>query len=169
MTTKTNYECILLKTKDKRKFFTFKRNLNYLIEFTNFFKAEIEFVKLESGEVLDLEELASAISNPDYSADYGFDKLKNAKTIQIGSDLWKEDKKKKSRKERIRRAGIIRNHIRKEFEKGNKVELSKVKSRYKRYELSSACFSSHISTVKKQMEKQGFYIKKVGAGKYIKM
>lgn len=169
MLAKKNYNCILLKTKDKRKFFTFKNNLNSLIEFTNFFNAEIKFVKLKEGEVLELEELASAISNPEYSADSKYVELKDAVTIQIGSDLWKEDKKKKSRKERIRRAGIIRNYIRKEFEKGNKVELSKVKSRYKRYELSSACFSSHISTVKKQMEELGFYIKKVGAGKYIKM
>lgn len=165
MLTKKDHNCILLKTKDKRNFFTSEKNLNSLIEFSNFFNAEIKHVKIKKGEVLNLEELASAISNPDYSADFDYED----QSSKAESDPKMLDQKGTSRKEKIRRAAIIRNHIKKEFEKGKTVYLSKVKKRYERYELSSTCFSSHISTVKKEMEKLGFKIKKSGAGQYVKI
>jgi len=161
MLTKKDHNCILLKTKDKRNFFTSEKNLNYLIEFSNFFNAEIKHVKIKKGEVLNLEELASAISNPDYSANFEYETVESVPKVL--------DQKGVPRKEKMRRAAIIMNHIKKEFEKGKTVDLSKVKKRYERYELSSACFSSHISHVKKEMEKQGCKIKKVGGGKYVKI
>lgn len=168
MTLKKEFDCLLLKTKDKRQFFTSQKNLSSLIEFKNFFHAEIRHVKIKKGEVLNLEELASAISNPEYSANFEYED-QSERMLEVGSDPKLLGQKGVSRKEKIRRAGIIRNHIKKEFENGKTVVLSKLKSRYKRYELSSACFSSHISYVKKEMEKQGCKIKKIGGGKYVKI
>lgn len=50
--------CLLIETKDKRKFFTHEKNFIQLIEFSKAFNAEISIVKLEEGSVLELEELA---------------------------------------------------------------------------------------------------------------
>jgi hypothetical protein len=147
----------MLETKDKRRFLTSESNLNSLVEFSNVFNAELKHVNVIKGDILNLEDLASAISNPEYSSDFEV-------TEEIRKPV--EIKKTKSRKEKIRVAAVIRNHIEEEFKKGKIVDLSKVKKKYERYKLTSACFSSHISTVRKKMEKIGFKIQKSGAGKY---
>lgn len=60
-------KCILIKTKDKRQFFTHSKNCNKIIEFANTFNAEVSIVKAENPEILDLVPLASAVANAEYS------------------------------------------------------------------------------------------------------
>ena len=48
-------KCLMVETKDHRKFFTYPKNLNQLTEFYKTFGAEISVVKVEDDtEVLDL-------------------------------------------------------------------------------------------------------------------
>ena len=59
-------KCLLLETKDKRKFFTHEKNFLQLIEFSRTFNAEISVVKMEQTELLDLKDLAPAICDAHY-------------------------------------------------------------------------------------------------------
>ncbi len=60
-------KCILLRTKDKRQFFTHSKNCNKIMEFANTFNAEVSIVKAENPEILDLIPLAAALANQEYS------------------------------------------------------------------------------------------------------
>ena len=62
---KKNFKCLMLKTRDNRKYFTHEKNYDYLIEFSRTFGAEVSVVEVEEAEVLDLEELAPAICDCD--------------------------------------------------------------------------------------------------------
>ena len=64
-------KCLLIQTKDKRKFFTHEKNFVQLIEFSKTFGAEISMVKLEEGPILELKELAPAICDPSYKKRFG--------------------------------------------------------------------------------------------------
>jgi hypothetical protein len=56
----------MIKTKDRRKFFTHEKNYLPLIEFSKVFNAEISIIKAKDAEVLDLDELAPAICDANY-------------------------------------------------------------------------------------------------------
>jgi hypothetical protein len=59
-------QCLMIKTKDKRQFFTYEKHLPQLIEFSKIFNAEISVVKIDGEKILDLEELPEAICNSAY-------------------------------------------------------------------------------------------------------
>ena len=62
-----NSQCLMLKTKDQRTFFTYEKNYIPLLEFSRLFKAEISIVSVQEAEVLDLSELAPAICDVSYT------------------------------------------------------------------------------------------------------
>ncbi len=62
----TNGQCLMIKTKDKRKFFTAEENYLPLLEFSKLFKAEMSIVKVRDAEILDLEQLAPALCDANY-------------------------------------------------------------------------------------------------------
>lgn len=53
-------KCILIQTKDNRKFFTSVKNYNQLIEFAKVFDAILLKVQTEKIELMNLDELAKA-------------------------------------------------------------------------------------------------------------
>lgn len=59
-------KCLMIETVDKKRFFTHEENYNNLLEFANSFNCEISTVKLEKGEVLDLQPLATAFTCHDH-------------------------------------------------------------------------------------------------------
>ena len=59
-------ECLMLETSDKKRFFTSKKNYSKLLEFANRFNYKISTVRLEEGEILELNPLATAISTERY-------------------------------------------------------------------------------------------------------
>ena len=151
-----NNTCLLVKTKDKRKFLTHKKNLSMLEEFASTFNVEVSLVRIfkENTEVLGLEHLAPALcdSNYDTQPDY-----------ELISRLFP----KRSRSSILKNADTIKSHIRQQFQKGKNVSLKELKKRFKEnYAVTDACLCNHLSMVRKEFEDGGYLVKKTGAGVY---
>lgn len=100
-------KCLLIQTKDKRKFFTHEKNYVQLIEFSKAFNAEVSIVKLEQGVVLELEQLAPAICDPSY-------KKPNAQYEVIETKLATEGR---TRTEILKVAGKVKKYVSGEFQR----------------------------------------------------
>jgi len=148
--------CLLIETKDKRKFFTHEKNFIQLIEFSKAFNAEISIVKLEEGSVLELEELAPALCDPTY---------KKPK-VQYAIIETKMSIEGRSRAEILRIADKVKKYVNKQFQNRNTVSLKELKKRFKRYKLTDAALCNHVRRVKSELEKEGFKFLKLGAGQY---
>ena len=149
----SNIQCLMIKTKDQRKFFTYEKNYSELIEFSKLFNAEISVVKVEEVEILDLEQLAPAICNFDYQQNA------NYQILEV-----KFPKSKKLRKNILENAKKIKNYILEEFMKGQVVCLKELKNKFKM--VTEACLCNHLSQVRDELKNKGYKIAKVGGGKY---
>lgn len=151
--------CLLIETKDKRKFFTHEKNFVQLIEFSKTFNAEISTVKLENGPILELEELAPAICNPHYKKnDVPYTIVENDKSTNIS--------KKRSRNEILQIAEKVKNYLNEQFRSRNTVSLKELKNKFQKCELTDTALCNHMRRVKSELEKEGFKFLKLGAGKY---
>lgn len=148
--------CLLIETKDKRKFFTHEKNFIQLIEFSKAFNAEISIVKIEEGSILELEELAPALCDPTY---------KKSK-IQYEVIETKISTEKRSRVEILHIADKVKKYVNEQFQSRNTVSLTELKKRFKKYKLTDAALCNHVRRVKSELEKQGFKFSKLGAGQY---
>jgi hypothetical protein len=148
--------CLLIETKDKRKFLTHEKNFIQLIEFSKTFNAEISIVKLEEGSVLELEELAPAICDPSY-------KKNKIKYEVIETKMSKEGK---SRPEILKIADKVKFYIQNQFQNGKTVSLKELKTKFKKHKLSDATLCNHVRRVKQDLENKGFIFAKIGAGTY---
>ena len=149
-------KCLLIQTKDKRKFFTHEKNYVQLIEFSKTFNAEVSIVKLEQGVVLELEQLAPAICDPSY-------KKSNAQYKLIETKLATEGR---TRPEILKIASKVKKYVSDEFHKRNSVSLKELKKRFKKHKLTDAALCNHVRRVKQELEKEGFQFEKIGAGTY---
>jgi len=147
--------CLLVKTKDKRKFLTHKKNLKMLEEFANTFKAEVYLVRVfEKPEILELEKLAPAICDSTYNSKPSYEVVTRLLP-------------KRSRSSILKNAENIKRHIRKKLESGRTISLKELKTKYKEsYAVTDACLCNHLSMVRKEFEDQGRSVKKTGAGAY---
>ena len=157
MPRKRNYKCLLVKTRDKRNFFTHEKNLPELIEFSKTFGAEISVVQVKEAEVLDLVKLGTAICDTAYAPqqrpDYEILETKIPTQTRKRSRILKTSQK-------------IRDFIKNEFLKGKVVSLQTLKKRFNRHQLTSACLCNHMKVVREELEDEGYSVKKVGGGKY---
>ena len=148
-------KCLLIETKDKRKFFTQEKNFTQLIEFSKTFDASLSIVDLEEGKLLDIEELATAICDPNYKSESSYKNLKNEAKVET-----------KNRLEMLKIAETIKRYIYQQFEKRNSVSLRELKKKFKKYELSDSALCNHIRKSKLEFEKQGYKFIKVNTGEY---
>lgn len=150
---KKNYKCLMIETKDNRKFFTQEENLPELIEFSKTFGAEISVVKMnDEPEVLDLIDLATAMCS--------MTKTKVKPEFEILET--KVDKPQRNRTKILRDARKIRKYIKELLLAGEVVQLSTVAKKFKHYKLTLACFCNHLREVRKELE-----VEKIGHGKYM--
>ena len=152
-------KCLLIETKDKRKFFTHEKNFIQLIEFSKTFNAEISTVKLEEGVILELEELAPAICDP------GYKKPKTQYEV-IEARMTTDNSLLRSRSEILKIANRVKKYISDQFKNRNAVSLKQLKNKFKRYKLSDAALCNHIRRMKQELEKEGFQFTKINAGEY---
>jgi hypothetical protein len=149
-------KCLLIETKDKRKFVTHEKYLPQLIEFSKTFDATISIINAENVEILKIEDLVSVICDQNY---------KNEK-IKYEILETKIKKDTKDRREMLSSASKIQKHIRDKFLAKEIVSLKETKKKFKKLELSDAALCNHIRRVKERFEKDGFKIQKVGGGMY---
>jgi len=148
-------KCLMIELKDKRKFFTDKKNYNQLIEFSKAFDAEMSIVRTDE-EVLDLISLANSVCDDSTQIKKPSFEILEVRVPRIS----------RCRSKMRHDAKIIRRWIKKQLLKGKIVRLSDLAQRYKRYNLSLACFCNHFTAVRKQLIEEGYEIKKVKRGEY---
>jgi hypothetical protein len=153
-----NTRCLMIKTKDKRKFFTHEKNFPQLIEFSKTFKAEISLVQVVDPTILELAQLAPAICDANFVAP----PVQDCELIEIKMAV----EPRKNRGKILRLASQIKSFIQKKFLKGEVVALRDLRRRYKRYNLSVPCLSNHIARVRQELAVKGKAVERVGAGKY---
>lgn len=149
-------KCLLIETKDKRKFFTHEKNFGQLIEFSKTFNAEISVVKVEKGQLLDLEELAPAICDASYKKPTAAYQIIETKLSKSG----------RARPNILKTAEMINKYIIEQFTSRNSVSLKDLKKKFKKYGLSDPALCNHIRRAKKELEKNGLQFVKIGAGTY---
>lgn len=146
--------CLLVKTKDNRKFLTDKSNLSHLEEFANTFRPEILLVKTQDqAEILEIKELAPAFCDSTYDSNPNY---------QVISKLFP----KRTRSVILKDASKIRQFIRSTLLTGNSLSLKSLKKRYSELGLTDACLCGHFADVRKELESTGKSFKKTGAGEY---
>lgn len=151
-----NEKCLLIKTKDNRKFLTYEKNLPSLVEFAKTFGAEIHLVEPgEKQKVMELKNLTAALCNSEYK-----EKPKCKKIDKIFP------KSKRKRQEILAEAVKIRKFIRKRFLTGKPVSLKELKLKYSEQKLTDACLCNHLAVARKEMTREGHVFRKIGAGKY---
>jgi Holliday junction resolvase len=151
-----NEKCLLITTKDQRKFLTYEKNLLSLVEFAKTFGAEIYLVVSEKGQkVFELKDLTAALCDQNYNMEPKCEKLKRI-----------YPKTKRSRKTILTEAAKIRNFIRSRFLAGKPVSLKELKKKYKKHNLTDACLCNHLAMARKALSREGYSFKKIGAGKY---
>lgn len=150
-------QCLMIKTKDRRKFFTHEKNYIQLLEFSRLFKAEVSVVAVKEAEVLDLEQLAPAICDATYVQSQPVEmKILEVKLPQARRD----------RQNILKTAQKITNYIEKKFLSGDVVSLRNLIKKYNKLNVTSACLCNHIAIVRKRLETNGGKFVKVGGGKY---
>jgi hypothetical protein len=162
MASKKNYQCLMIQTKDDRKFFTHEKNFPQLIEFSKTFGAEISVVKVKQANVLSLNELAPAFCDGSYEepSDYDLIKVKIAEFKNI------KPQAPSKRKHMLEIASQVRSYIITEFLSKNIVSLHRVAKKFKKFDLKLCTVCNHIRRVRDELEGEGYVIEKVGAGKY---
>ena len=148
-------KCLMLETHDHRQFFTHRRNLPRLIEFSKTFNAEISVVRT-SEQPVDLISLAENLCDNNYKIH-----KPNFQLLEV-----KVTKPKRSRRKLAHNGKIIRKWIKYQLVDGQTVRLRDLVKRYKRYGLSASAFCNHFIAIRKELVKEGFRVRKEGPGEY---
>ena len=148
-------ECLMIKTKDKRKFFTHKANLPQILEFSKLFRAEISTVQVNEAEVLDLAALAPAFCDANYEMP--------AAKYKILEVMYPS---KRNRKDFLKNSARIREFIRQRLDKSGEISLDELKGRFKDKGLTTACFCNHLRFMKAEVVETGKDLVKTGTGTY---
>jgi hypothetical protein len=148
--------CLLIQTKDHRRFLTHEKSLPSLIEFAKTFGAEIYVVKPHRGAtILKLKKLTTSICDSHYDGHPDCTRLEKL-----------FPKAKRDRTTILSEARMIRRFIEKRFMAGKSVSLKELKEKYKDRNLTDACLCNHMSVVRKKMSLSGHRFNKIGAGNY---
>jgi hypothetical protein len=144
-------KCLMIETKDKRKFFTSKSNFMQLSEFIKVFKPNVFLVDMKKGEMLELNEIASLLCETEY-------KKETEHQYEIVEEIKIEEKKSSRNKVDSQK---IKEFIKKELLNKKTISIKKLKNRFKKYELSDSTYYNQIKSVKMELSKQGFKFIKV--------
>lgn len=149
-----NSQCLMIKTKDSRKFFTHKKNFTPLMQFSKLFKAEISIVQTKEAEILDLKELAPALCDCNFKQPEPEYQIIEVKMTQ------------RQRSEIRKNAKSIQEYIENQFIRGELVSLRELKRIFGETGITNACLCNHLSQVRRNLEKKGYVVLKQGGGKY---
>lgn len=148
---------LMVRTKDKRRFFTHQKNLPMLVEFAKTFNAELLVVKGDKLPALDLEKLAPAICDSSYDTDVEF---------EVVSKVYPKAERQRQRTQLLTNAQSIKDYIRTNFTKQQAVSLKELKTKFQDLNVTDSCLCHHLKVVREELQGKGMTITKVGAGKY---
>jgi hypothetical protein len=144
-------ECILIKTKDDKRFFTYRKYLQNLVNFGEIIEAEFFIAKTKPENILELKKLVLAICSADYKSPTEFKIIKPIEN-----------------KIKTKASIDIRTHIKESFFKGKEVSLKNIKNEFKNCKLSDPSLCNYISKVRKDLMEKGFPIEKYGTAYRLK-
>lgn len=151
---------LMVRTKDRRKFFTYQKNLPMLVEFAKTFGAELSVISTidEEAEVLDLSDLAPAICDSSYNTKAKY---------EVISKIYPKEGNERLRRELLENAMKIRKYIRTRLAANKAVSLKELKQKFGELGLTDSCLCNHLSQIRKEIEDSGTPVTKLGAGTYI--
>jgi hypothetical protein len=156
----TQNNCLMIRTKDRRRFFTPENNYDTLIEFSKVFNAEVSLVHVEEGEILDIDSLVPAICNASYKP------AVKPKYELVEVKIPQKSRKLSDRKNLLETASRIKSYVSETFLSGGVVALHDLQERFKDDNLSISCLCNHVARVRKELNKNGKKVIKVKAGHY---
>ena len=145
--------CLLIELKDNRKFMTYQKNFNQLIEFCKSFKANMSLVNMKNGIIFDLEELVPALCNPKQKKiNYEYTIIENKMVTNT-----------KNKKQIILK---LREEIRRKFESREAISENRLCAKYAKIGLNKSTIKNCIKSVKDEMKKEGHSFCRVSSGVY---
>lgn len=151
----------MLKTEDKKTFFTYIKNFQSLLEFSKVFGIKLEIVEAENPKILELKDLAVIIC--DYLQSQ--EKLHPQEKTKIKT-IRGVKKRVIKRGQKIKNARKIRNFIRTQLKSGKNIELRKLQNKFNSMNLSLSCFCNHMRAIREELQKEGFELIKPTPGCY---
>jgi len=142
-------KCLMIETKDKRRFFTSKNNFLQLNEFIKVFKPNVFLVEMKKGDILEIEDLANLLCDTEYK--------KNSDAMYEVVEEIKIDQCKGSKVNTQK----IRDFIKKELINKKTISLKKVKEKFKKYNLSDSTYYNQIKAAKMELSDSGFKFIKI--------
>jgi len=130
-------KCILLETKDKRKFFTYEKNLDSIQSFIQIFEVDVKKVKLKKGKILEIKDLIDCICN-----------ISNKKE-ELEYEIIEEPIQKSNKK-----STTIRNFIYYQLLNNKKLSVKELKEKFKNYNLCDATFYNYLKKTKELLKNQ---------------
>jgi hypothetical protein len=149
----------MIKTKDKRRFFTHENHYPDLIQFSQAMGAEISVVKTEENFILDISELPTAICSQNYVSPNNYELLE---TTPIKYQPVKSSK----RQNMLRLAKEVREFIKIELINNGTISHKKIQREFQKYDLSYARICNYLKLVCDELIDAGYVIKHIKRGEY---
>lgn len=148
--------CLLIHTKDRRKFLVAEKHLPAVMEYARVFSAEIYLgYKSENEKTVGLKALSAALCISEIPPEPEFESIKILFPYS-----------RRTRKNILEESVKIRQYIRQQLLEGGTVSLKDLKNKYKECSLTDACLCNHLSITRRLLELEGHGVHKIGAGKY---
>jgi len=157
-------QCLMIKTKDQRHFFTHEEHLSQLIEFSKVFETEISIVKIDDDKkILNLEELPTAFCDGNYvdEPDYELIRIKIAEFKNIAPQS------PHKRKNILALASQVKTFIMSQLLTNGLITFSQVEKKFNKHNLSKPTISNHIRRVKEELAQDGYKVIRKKRGVYI--
>ena len=147
-----------------RRFFTPKKNFQYLIEFSRICNARLVEVRAERVEVLTLRTLVQALNDPDHQQqEVTFEELVDLTPRRL--PFCRTAPRTATAGGKTVQSGI-QFDIRSLFISGQLVKIKDLVSQFEKYQLSDSTIRRYFQIVKNALEDEGYKILKTGRGAY---
>jgi hypothetical protein len=149
-------QCLLLKTPDRRSFFTEEKNFPVLVEFGRTFDAEISVVKTkEQVEVLDLDDLAKSICSQteDKQAEYDVLEVKLSAPVRETSE---------NRESKLKKAKEVIDQIKTDLRSGKTISLADLESKFP--DVAKSSLTNYFTRARRELASQGNNIRREKPG-----
>lgn len=150
-----NYRCLMVRTPEKRRYFTYEKNLAPLLEYSRMFQAEISVVRVKEAEVLELDQLVAALCDSHYQ-----NPVITYRVLGV---------KSKHRTPRVfsrQNASLVRDYIKETLLKGKDVSLRSLVGKYAELGLSDTSLSNQFKRVRDELGLLGHRLVRDHGGSY---
>lgn len=154
-------QSLMIKTKNKKKYYTDLENLPMLVEFAKTFGAELSVIESPDVQSIGLDLLAPALCDDSYESPQT-----ERKPIIVRKIYPLEPNVSHTRQEMLQNAKIIRDYIKSVLDSKGIIKISEIKEKFRNLHLTDSCISNHMAVVIKDFEQFGKKINRLRIGVY---